>query len=346
MRDLREIAMDGLVLSAWARADGWSRAGLYRQLKAEGWQRVVEGAWLEPGAPVDLKVRLLATQWTAPYLVVSHSAAAWLRGIELPYPEAEFTAKRLHIGRHRSSIHRIALPDTEVTELHGLRCTTVDRTLADLLRQAPQDDAITAVESALTWRRVRHQRRRPLTTLDRVGRAAGQEGMGGRVGALKRLRLVDTRSASPAETVARLRMAEAGLHPTPQVELTTHEGRLVRPDFFFVRDGVVVEIEGYAFHGTREAHRRDVERFNDLQMSRSAPHPSFHRARGLRRQRPHGGADPPRPLPPATAPPTPPPEDPFAFKVSAPPPYEGSPLRLSGRSPSSDRKQRALTRLM
>jgi hypothetical protein len=49
MRDLREIAMNGLVLSAWARADGWSRAGLYRQLKAEGWQRVVEGAWLEPG---------------------------------------------------------------------------------------------------------------------------------------------------------------------------------------------------------------------------------------------------------------------------------------------------------
>lgn len=172
--------MDGLVLSAWARADGWSRAGLYRQLKAEGCQRVVEGAWLEPGAPVDLKVRLVATQWTAPYLVVSHSAAAWLWGIELPYPEAEFTAKRLRIGRHRSGIHRIALPDTEVTELHGLRCTTVDRTPADLLRQAPQDDAITAVESALTWRRVRHQRRRPLTTLDRVGRAAGQEGMGGR----------------------------------------------------------------------------------------------------------------------------------------------------------------------
>jgi hypothetical protein len=266
MRDLREIAMDGLVLSAWARADGWSRAGLYRQLKAEGWQRVVEGAWLEPGAPVDLKVRLLATQWTAPYLVVSHSAAAWLWGIELPCPKAEFTATRPHIGRHRSGIHRTALPDTEVTELHGLRCTTVDRTLADLWRQAPQDDAIIAVESALTWRRVRHQRRRPLTTLDRVGQAAGREGMGGRVGALKRLRLVGTRSASPAETVARLRMAEAGLHPTPQVELTTHEGRLVRPDFFFVRDGVVVEIEGYAFHGTREAHRRDVERFNDLQM--------------------------------------------------------------------------------
>jgi hypothetical protein len=100
-------------------------------------------------------VRLLATQWTAPYLVVSHSAAAWLWGIELPCPEAEFTATHPHIGRHRSGIHRTALPDTEVTELHGLRCTTVDRTLADLLRQAPQDDAIIAVESALTWRRVR-----------------------------------------------------------------------------------------------------------------------------------------------------------------------------------------------
>ncbi|WP_308434641.1 hypothetical protein [Streptomyces cinerochromogenes] len=28
--------------------------------------------------------------------------------------------------------------------------------------------------------------------------------------------------------------------------------------------GLAVEIEGYAYHGTRDAHRRDVDRFNQL----------------------------------------------------------------------------------
>jgi very-short-patch-repair endonuclease len=36
------------------------------------------------------------------------------------------------------------------------------------------------------------------------------------------------------------------------------------PDFFFRHEGLVVEIEGYAFHGTRAAHERDVLRFNEL----------------------------------------------------------------------------------
>jgi very-short-patch-repair endonuclease len=82
--------------------------------------------------------------------------------------------------------------------------------------------------------------------------------------ACRRLALVSTLSGSPAETIARLRMHDAGLHPEPQVRLITPAGSRVYPDFLFRDQGLAVEIEGYLWHGTREAHRDDVLRFNDL----------------------------------------------------------------------------------
>ncbi|MDV9190630.1 DUF559 domain-containing protein, partial [Streptomyces sp. SR27] len=79
------------------------------------------------------------------------------------------------------------------------------------------------------------------------------------------LRLAEGASGSPAETVARLRMGDAGLRPEAQPTLRTADGRDLRPDFLFRAEGLAVEIEGYAFHGTRRAHERDVARFNALQ---------------------------------------------------------------------------------
>lgn len=67
------------------------------------------------------------------------------------------------------------------------------------------------------------------------------------------------------ETVARLRIRDAGLFPESQPMLRTVAGPPLRPDFLFRAEGLAVEVEGYAFHGTRRAHERDVARFNALQ---------------------------------------------------------------------------------
>ncbi|MFD5738174.1 hypothetical protein ACFXJM_09235 [Streptomyces massasporeus] len=48
-------------------------------------------------------------------------------------------------------------------------------------------------------------------------------------------------------------MTDAALRPESQVELFTPAGRRVVLDFLFRREGLAVEIEGYAYHGTREA---------------------------------------------------------------------------------------------
>lgn len=113
----------------------------------------------------------------------------------------------------------------------------------------------------MTRRRVGGVRRAPLVSLDAVVAALAHPSQGS--ARARRWRdLCDPRAGSPAETVARLRMADAGLRPESQVELITPLGRRVVLDFLFRREGLAVEIEGYAYHGTREAHRRDVSRFN------------------------------------------------------------------------------------
>ncbi|WP_149826466.1 hypothetical protein [Streptomyces tailanensis] len=133
MRELRGTAREGLLLTSWAMAEGWSRASLFRQLREEGWTALGGGAWAEPGVNPDLRVRLRAVQLTTPELVVSHRAAAWLWRIELLGVEAEFTDPEGLRQRRGVRVHRCALPGEDVVTWDGLRVTTVDRTLADLL---------------------------------------------------------------------------------------------------------------------------------------------------------------------------------------------------------------------
>ncbi|MFI6275863.1 hypothetical protein [Streptomyces sp. NPDC050988] len=226
---------------------------------------------------VDLRMRLRAVQLAAPELVVSHRAAASLWRIELLREEAEFTDPEGVRQRKGVRVHRSALPSGDVVERAGLRVTSVHRTLVDLLLSVPRDEALVAVDSALARRTVgigdrgREQRirRAPLTRLDAVATALGHALGQRRRGAVRaggRLALADPACGSPAETVARLRMYDAGLRPETQAEVVTFSGRVLRPDFLFRAQGVAVEIEGYAYHGRREDHRRDVARFNDLQQ--------------------------------------------------------------------------------
>ncbi|MEV6754837.1 hypothetical protein [Streptomyces sp. NPDC051214] len=204
-----------------------------------------------------------------PGLVASHRSAARLWGIEVLREELEFTDP-LGAGRKTGArVHWLPLPPAEITVVGDLRVTTVARTLADLLRRGPREDAVVALDSALSSRRYGgRQWRGPLIGgLDTVAAALDSPPVARSAGAVRARRwltLADAEAGSPAETVARLRMRDAGLRPESQARILTPTGRLLRPDFFFREEGVVVEIEGYAYHGTKEAHRRDRSRYNDL----------------------------------------------------------------------------------
>ncbi|MER5210153.1 hypothetical protein ABT063_06090 [Streptomyces sp. NPDC002838] len=271
--ELGALVEGGVLLTSRALGAGWSRVPLFRRLDSEGWARVRSGAWVEPGRRVDLAVRLKAAQLLRPRLVVSHHSAAGLLQIETldvrregrEPPALEFTDPGLRTRQSVTDVrvHRIPLAEVDVVQCRGLRITDVPRTVADLLRAGPRDDALVAVESALGYRTVAGVRRPPLTTPAALAIAL-EPPLQGAARARRWLHLGDHRSGSPAETVARLRMLDAGLRPEAQVELRVPGGGRRFLDFLFRREGVAVEIEGYAFHGTREAHRRDVSRFNQV----------------------------------------------------------------------------------
>lgn len=218
---------------------------------------------------MDLLTRLRAVQLLEPRLVVSHRSAAPIWRIETltgaSEASLEFTDPQLTLRREGRGVrvYRLPLGPQEVWERHGLRLTPPARTLADLLRAGPRDEAVVAVDSALSERRVRGLRRVPIIVADAIANALSETSLGAARGR-EWLRLADPLAGSPAETIARLRMHDAGLHPDSQAEVRTPNGRRRYLDFLFRREGLGVEIEGYAYHGTRDAHRQDIVRFNQL----------------------------------------------------------------------------------
>ncbi|MFJ8545417.1 hypothetical protein ACIRFH_26015 [Streptomyces sp. NPDC093586] len=270
---LRALVEEGVLLTSRALEAGWTRSSLFRRLGAEGWGRVRQGAWAEPGtgAEHDPDVRLKAVQLLHPRLVVSHRSAARLQRIETlghgTTERLEFTDPALTFRQRPTGIrvYRVPLADTdvEVVGRHRLRTTALARTLGDLLRCGPRDDALVAVESALGHRRVGGVRGPPLITPAALAIEV-EAPLPGSARARKWLALVDRGAGSPAETVARLRMHDAGLRPETQAEVRTPDGRCRYLDFLFRAEGLAVEIEGYAYHGTRDSHRRDMVRFDEI----------------------------------------------------------------------------------
>ncbi|MFJ8657820.1 hypothetical protein [Streptomyces sp. NPDC093795] len=274
MYELAILARGGVLLTVWAVAAGCPPGRLAGRLRRDGWQRICRGAWAAPGKEVDWRVRATALQLLRPELVCSHGTAAGLhrierlgaaRWVDLP----EFTALRPARSSHGDLIRAHAtryLTGHDRTTRRGLRTTTPARTVGDLIRGCGnREEAVATADSALARRWVGGVRREPLVRYEELAAELAAPRRGA-ARARTWLRLAEAASGSPAETVARLRIRDAGLFPESQPPLRTADGRLrLRPDFLFRAEGLAVEVEGYAFHGTRRAHERDVARFNALQ---------------------------------------------------------------------------------
>ncbi|WP_024759646.1 hypothetical protein [Streptomyces exfoliatus] len=273
MYELAILARGGVLLTVWAVAAGWSRGRLAGRLRRDGWQGICRGAWAVPGKDVDWRVRATALQFLRPELVCSHGTAARLHRIELldgtvDPGSLDFTAPASSRST-RDPLIRIhattSLTDKDCATRRGLRVTTPARTVGDLIRSCgSREEAVVAADSALARRAVGGVRREALVRYKELAAELAAPRPGARR-ARAWLPLTEAASGSPAESVARLRMRDADLFPESQPPLRTAGGRTLRPDFLFREAGLAVEVEGYAFHGTRRAHERDVARFNALQ---------------------------------------------------------------------------------
>lgn len=243
---------DGVVTVAAARDLGYDWNALRTVLRAEGWRRHAPSAYVRPGTHDELRTRVRAEQLRhGGAVVASHRTAALLHGGETLTPGLDFvadTSSRFDIPN--GTLTRCPLAGGDVVDLDGLRVTSPARTAADLLRALPRDEAVIAVDALL---------RAGTVTLDEVAhRLRGLRRHRNVVRAWRAFARLDPASGSVAESKARLVLYDAALFPRTQVVL----GR-ARVDFWFAA-GVAVEVEGFAYHSSREQHQADVARFNTL----------------------------------------------------------------------------------
>jgi hypothetical protein len=199
-----------------------------------------------------------------PNAVLSHRCAAehhaLLRGEARVVDVTVPGTKRRSRGSIR--VHRGALDPADVTRFRGIPVTSVARTLLDIAETEPRRVVERACDQAEVLRLF------DLTAIEAVlGRAAGRRG-------LPVLREVLSEHVAGA-TLTRSELEErflaicrdAGL-PKPAVNawLALNDGG-AEGDFVWRRERLVVEVDGWASHGTRRGFEQDRERDRRLLLA-------------------------------------------------------------------------------
>jgi very-short-patch-repair endonuclease len=185
---------------------------------------------------------------------LSHTTAAALLGLDL------LGAPGLHVtaAHHRRvppdvTLHRAKLDASDTTAVAGLATTTMLRTVLDSARRLPHVDAVVLADAAL----------RAGLDVDSF-RVAARDARGPRSSRVRAVAAAcDPGAESALESLLRLLLAAAGLHPETQAVI--RDDRFVaRVDFLFREERLVVEADGFRFHSDRTAYRNDRRRGNAL----------------------------------------------------------------------------------
>jgi very-short-patch-repair endonuclease len=243
----------------------------HRQLVDAGFsrdqiQRRCEAGWLIPRHTGVFAVGYVPgareSTWHAGVLalgegaVLSHTAAAALWGLTRGGAVTEVIVPTTagHVRRDGILVHRQRLPAAHVTTHRGIPVTTPIRTLLDLAAVASLNALFRAFEQAqvrlhmppapLAAEVIARPRRRGNAKLRRV--LAGS---------------VDPAAVRSVLELRFLRMCAANGIPRPQVNIKIG---IWTPDFLWPEWKLVVETDGYDFHRTAAARRRDARKDEEL----------------------------------------------------------------------------------
>jgi hypothetical protein len=200
-----------------------------------------------------------------PTAVLSHRSAAALHGIRpdnrpktdvtVPSPSAR---PRRGIAVHRST----TLTDADVTEIDGIPCTSLARTLLDLAEAVDERGVTKAIDQAEVLGIF------DLRAVEEVlSRAAGRRG----AGVLRRvLASYDGPTVTDGELEERFFMlCRAAGVPQPAVNewIGLDGGVAYKVDFLWRRERLAVETDGWGSHGTRRAFENDRRRDRHLSVA-------------------------------------------------------------------------------
>ncbi|MGW3483393.1 hypothetical protein [Rhodococcus indonesiensis] len=201
---------------------------------------------------------------------LSHVSAAVLLGLDV----WNVDLRRVHVSRTSARgrkatylhVHATDWRAGDVIVIDGVHVTSVARTVVDLGRSLPLDEAVVAGDSGL--------RAEPSARELLPGVLAAARHRTGASRAAAVANLLDGRSESVGESLSRLRMARCGLpRPELQHEVVVRDGRRYRVDFFWETEGVVGEFDGAGKYSDRrdlvaEKHREDALRDLGLEVVR------------------------------------------------------------------------------
>jgi hypothetical protein len=243
--------MDDIVLSRTLRQQGYNSDEVRRLAERGELLRLRRGAYArDPKLSVEQRHRRLI-QATVPLLqdgaVISHGSAAVLHGLPV-WPSAvsqvNVTRDRLGGGKNRTQVrvHGARLAGNDVTSIDGFALTSLGRTVLDLCRTLPIEQAVAAGDRALGYGLVVEVLEEALSQL---GRSPGVRS------ARRAISLMDARSESAGESVSRVRIVFDGLPvPEPQADITGPDGRFVaRVDFLWKEQRTVGEFDGKIKYG-------------------------------------------------------------------------------------------------
>ncbi len=197
--------------------------------------------------------------------VLSHGSAAALWGLrEGPADAIDVTAPnrrgRIPVGirAHRDG----SLRQIDRTELGGIPCTTVARTLLDLAAAIPIWELKRAISEAEVLRILDHAAARDL-----IRRNRGRRGVARLRMLLDEIEPETKRTRSELERRF-LRLCVRAKLPRPEVNIPLDLGDVrLEVDFLWRTAGLIVETDGLRYHETGSAGRRDSWREQRLQLA-------------------------------------------------------------------------------
>ena len=194
---------------------------------------------------------------------LSHRDACAVHGIRpCSRPVLEVTVPRKQRARPGIQLHAARLPVDEITAVRGIPVTTVPRSILDLAAIRPRHE----VEAALREAEVRRLYD-PLSLGDLVERHPGHRGSGA-VRAVLALLAAGGEISKERMVALFLSVLDGARVSRPRLNVWIEvAGRAYECDGVWFGGRVMVELDGYAVHGTRRNFERDRERDRILQAA-------------------------------------------------------------------------------
>lgn len=234
---------------------GYTDAEIRRRLRGGELNRVRPGAYLAGTAPEDdLARHLTLARATAavlsPDAVLSHVSAAVVHGLAVwgvPLGHVHATRNRRRSGGRRARsvhVHSAPLDADDIVLVDGLAVTALARTVVDVARAVPFEQAVVVADAALGTGLV--DREQLAAAVDTAGRWPGAPAAR-RVVAFARIG-----AQSAGESLSRVAIARAGL-PEPELQAVVRaaaDGRFIgQVDFYWRAQRTVGEFDGKIKYG-------------------------------------------------------------------------------------------------